>query len=98
MIPVMGFPWRVSLTLALYLPLCFGPAANAQFKEIGPPPFSTIVAHQRIATLLDQVDSANRQQTIDKLNSWVPWFRTVLDEELIEGWRRDSRDRLTLVI
>lgn len=45
--------------------------------------------------LLDQIDSTNRQQTIDKLNSWTPWFRNVLDEELIAAWRREDRQRLT---
>jgi len=83
----------------LYLFFCtFGPAANAQFKEIGPPPFSPAVAHQRIRTLLDKIEPANRQQTIDTLNGWVPWFRTVLDEELIAAWQRDGRERLTLVM
>lgn len=48
--------------------------------------------------MLDQVDSSNRQQTLDKLNSWTPWFRTILDEELIAAWQRDSRQRLTLVM
>jgi hypothetical protein len=48
--------------------------------------------------LLDQVEPANRQQTIDKLNSWTPWFRNILDEELTAGWQRDSRERLTLLM
>jgi hypothetical protein len=78
--------------------MCLHVAANGQFKQIGPPPFSPAVAHQRIRTLLDQVEPANRQQTIDKLNSLTPWFRNVLDEELIAGWQRDSRERLTLVM
>ncbi len=75
-----------------------GPAASAQFKELGPAPFSQAVAHQRIRTLLNQVEPANRQQTIDQLNSLVPWFRNVLDEELIAGWQKDGRERLTLVM
>jgi hypothetical protein len=83
----------------LFLLFCvFGPAANAQFKEIGPPPFSPAVAHQRIRTLLDNVEPANRQQTIDTLNGLTPWFRNILDEELIAGWQRDGRERLTLVM
>jgi hypothetical protein len=48
--------------------------------------------------LLDQVEPVNRQQTIDKLNSLTPWFRNVLDEELIAGWQRDGRERLILVM
>ena len=96
---MIGFPRGVGLALPLCLLLHpLGPAARAQFKEIGPPPFSPAVARQRIRTLLDQVEPANRQQTLDKLNSLTPWFRNILDEELTAGWQRDSRDRLTLVM
>ena len=76
----------------------FGPPATAQFKEIGPPPFSNAIAHQRIRGLLEQVDPGNRQQTLDKLNSLTPWFRSVLDEELAAVWQSNSRDRLLLVM
>jgi hypothetical protein len=72
--------------------------AHAQFKEIGPPPFSKAVAHQRIRAMLDGVEPGNREQTIDQLNKLVPWFRDVLDEELISAWQRDGRDRLLLVM
>jgi hypothetical protein len=95
----MRFP--VGAGLSAYLCLCLhvlGPAANGQFKQIGPAPFSPSVAHQRIRTLLDQVEPANRQQTIDKVVSLTPWFRNVLDEELISGWQREGRERLTLVM
>jgi len=96
---MVRFPRKADLTVLVYLLLhTFGPPAHAQFKEIGPPPFSTAVAHQRIRALLDQVDPANRQQTIDKLNSLTPWFRNVLDEELAAGWQRDSRERLVLLM
>lgn len=96
---MVRFPRGAGLTVPLYLILhTFGPPASAQFKEIGPPPFSSAVAHQRIRTLLDQVEPANRQQTIDKLNSLAPWFRNVLDEELTAGWQRDSRERLMLLM
>jgi len=86
------------LVIGLFLALTIAPALIAQFKEIGPPPFSEAVAHQRIRSLLDQVDSANARETTDKLNSWTPWYRTVLDEELIAAWQRDSRQRLTIVM
>ena len=98
MIPFMAFRRGVTLAMGLSFSLAVAPAGKAQFKEIGPPPFSNSVAHQRMRTLLDQVDSSNRQQTLDKLNSWTPWFRTILDEELIAAWQRDSRQRLTLVM
>src|SRR5689334_17727819 len=84
--------------LVLGLSLSLAPLGKAQFKEVGPPPFSESVAHQRMRTLLDQVNSTNARETIDKLNSWTPWFRTVLDEELIAAWQRDSRQRLTVVM
>ena len=91
-----------SRSLAGVTGLCFSillaPAARAQFKEIGPPPFSKAVAHQRMRALLDRVEPANRQQTIDQLNRLVPWFRDVLDDELISGWQRDTRERLLLVM
>jgi hypothetical protein len=82
--------------IALYL--LYNSAARAQFKEIGPAPFSPAIAHQRIRILLDQVDFSNRQQTLDTLNGWTPWFRNILDEELIAAWKRDTRQRLTLVL
>jgi hypothetical protein len=93
------FPRAAGLTALLCALLqLLGPPASAQFKELGPAPFSQAVAHQRIRTLLDQVEPANRQQTIDQLNSLVPWFRNVLDEELIAGWQKDGRERLTLLM
>jgi hypothetical protein len=97
-ISLMILPRCATLALGLSLSLTVPPAGKAQFKEIGPPPFSNSVAHQRMRTLLDQVDSTNRRETIDKLNSWTPWFRTILDEELIAAWQRDSRQRLTFVM
>jgi hypothetical protein len=96
---MLRFPRRAGLTIPLLLLVhSLGPPAKAQFKEIGPPPFSPTVARQRIRTLLDQVEPANRQQTLDKLNSLTPWFRNILDEELTAGWQRDSREQLTLVM
>jgi hypothetical protein len=72
--------------------------ADAQFKEVGPPPFSPTVARQKIRTLLDQVAPSNRHETIDTLNGLVPWYRDILDEELIAAWQRDGRANLTQVI
>ena len=96
---IVRFPQGAGLTAPLYLLLyTIGLPAGAQFKEIGPPPFSPAVAHQRIRTLLDGVEPSNRQQTIDKLNSLVPWFRNVLDEELAAGWQGDNRGRLLLLM
>jgi hypothetical protein len=84
-------------TMCLFLCLV-GPAAKAQFQEIGPPPFSPAVAHQRMRALLDALEPGNSQQTIDSLNALTPWFRNVLDDELIAAWQRDSRERPMLVL
>jgi hypothetical protein len=91
---------RFVLVFAIFVGFYFfsNTAARAQFKEIGPAPFSPAVAHQRIRTLLDQVDPSNRQQTLDTLNGWTPWFRNILDDELIAAWKRDTRQRVTLVL
>ena len=85
---------------SVVLLLCYSlaPATRAQFKEIGPPPFSQAVAQQKIRGLLGKVDPDNRRQTIDSLNALAPWFRNILDEELISGWQSEKRDRLTLVM
>lgn len=96
---MVRWPPTAGLTVLLsLLDPAFGPPVHAQFKEIGPAPFSSAVAHQRIRILLDRVEPANRQQTLDQLNGLVPWFRSVLDEELAAGWQRESRERLLLVI
>ncbi|HEX4278265.1 MAG TPA: hypothetical protein VHZ74_23080 [Bryobacteraceae bacterium] len=64
--------------------------AEAQFKEVGPPPFSPAVAHQRIRDLLEKVDDGNRQQTIATISGWLVWYRDIFDEELIAAWRNDQ--------
>lgn len=73
-------------------------AAEAQFKVVGPPPYSPTVARQKIRTLLEAVDPANRQQTIATLNGLLSWYRDIIDEELIAGWQKDGRANLTEVM
>src|SRR5215475_620461 len=85
-------------SVLLLLSYLLTPAAKAQFKEVGPPPFSQAVAQQKIRGLLDNVDTNNRRQTVDSLNALTPWFRNILDEELIRSWQSEKRDRLTLVL
>lgn len=72
--------------------------ANAQFKVIGPPPFSPPVARQQIRTLLDKVDPGNRQKTVETLIGLLAWYRDILDEELIAAWQKDARANLPEVI
>ncbi len=72
--------------------------AFAQFKEVGPAPFPPAAAHQKIRVLLDEVDLANRQQTVKTIVPWLAWYRDVVDDELITEWRGDKRANLNLVI
>lgn len=72
--------------------------AQAQFKEIKTAPFPPAVAHRRIGTLLENVNAANRDQTVETISGWLDWYRDILDEELIARWRTDARANLPLVI
>jgi hypothetical protein len=72
--------------------------AIAQFKVVGPAPYSPAVAHQKIKVLLDAVDPANRKQTIDTLSGLLAWYRDILDEELIAAWQKDTRANLPEVV
>jgi hypothetical protein len=72
--------------------------ANAQFKEIKEAPFPPAVARQKIGTLLEKVDAGSRDQTVEKLSSWLDWYRDILDEELIARWKAEGRANLMLVM
>jgi hypothetical protein len=90
-------PRFVPVTVRVYSLAFFllaGMSANGQFKVIGPPPFTPLVAHQHIAELLQKVDAANRQQTAQTLTGLLPWYRDILDEELIAAWKKDTRTNL----
>jgi hypothetical protein len=82
-----------ALTLALAVV-----AANAQFKEVGPAPFPPAVARQKIRTSLDSVTPGNRQRTIASLTGLLPWYRDILDDELIAAWKRNTTTNVTEVI
>jgi hypothetical protein len=69
--------------------------ANAQFKVVGPPPYPPTVARQKIKTLLQGADAANRAQTAATLSDLLSWYRDLIDEELIAAWQKDSRANLT---
>jgi hypothetical protein len=72
--------------------------ANAQFKEVGPPPYSPTVARQHIRTMLEKIDPGNRQKTIEALSGLLSWYRDILDEEMIAAWQKDTRANLTEVM
>ncbi len=87
-----------SLGRWLVILLALATAAWAQFKEVGPAPYPPPVARQKIQTLLDKVDPANPQPSIDALFGLVPWYRDILDQELIAGWQKDTRGNLAVVM
>jgi TonB family protein len=68
--------------------------ANAQFKEVGPPPVSAPVAREQIRTLLEKVDPGNRQQTVATISGLLTWYRDLIDEELIAAWQKDGRAKI----
>jgi hypothetical protein len=72
--------------------------AHAQFKEIGPAPFQPAEAHLKIRALLDQVNEANRRETVKTMIGWLDWYRDIADEELIAAWKGDKRANLSLVM
>jgi hypothetical protein len=73
--------------------------ANAQFQVVGPAPYSDTVAHQKIQALLEKIDPANRQQSLNTISGLLVWYRDILDAELIAAWQKgDRRDDLAAVM
>lgn len=87
-----------SLLPCLFLSVSIVAYAQIPIKEIGHAPVSPAVARQLIRTLLEKVDPGNRQQTVTTLSGLTPWYRDLLDEELIAAWRKDTRANLTEMI
>src|ERR1035438_6444562 len=84
--------WRAFVSsLVLF---AIAPAAHAQFKVIGPPPFPAPEARKKIKAALEQVNPDNSQQTLATLSDWLKWYRDILDEELIAAWKKDDRDKI----
>lgn len=75
-----------------------GVIAHAQFKIVDRAPFPATVARQKIKTLLDDADAGNSRQTVDSLVALLPWYRDIIDEELISSWKGDGRANLPEVI
>jgi len=78
--------------------LLAGAAVYGQFKEVGAAPFPPAEAHQKIRSLLDDVNPSNRQQTAKTLVGWLVWYRDIADQEMIAEWRSDKRAGLGLVV
>jgi hypothetical protein len=85
----------VALCAGCFAVIAMSMLANAQFKVVGPPPYSPTVARQKIRTLLEAVDAANRAETVRTLTGLLAWYRDLIDEELIAAWQKDSRANLT---
>jgi hypothetical protein len=79
-----------SIAALLLVLLAASMTAKAQFKAVGPAPYSAMVARQKIRTLLEKIDPGNRQQTIETISGLLAWFRDVADEELIAIWKKDA--------
>lgn len=69
--------------------------SSAQFKVVGPPPVTPVVAHQQIKTLLEKVDPNNSAQTIQTLTGLLAWYRDIVDDELIAAWKKNPGANLS---
>jgi hypothetical protein len=70
--------------------LAFLAAADAQFKVVGPAPYSQTVARQKIRALLGKIDPPDRPQTLNTISGLLVWYRDIFDDELIAAWQRDD--------
>jgi hypothetical protein len=63
---------------------------NAQFKAVGPPPYTPAVARQKIKALVAKLDPADRQQSVTAISGLLGWYRDIADDELIAAWKKDD--------
>ncbi len=75
---------------ALLLSFALSIPAIAQFKTVGPAPYTPVVARQRIKALLAKMDLASRRQSIDTISGLLVWYRDIVDDELIAAWKKDE--------
>jgi hypothetical protein len=87
---------RARICAYVWIALLAAVTASAQFKVVGPAPYSQPVARQKIRTLLRSVDSTNRRQTTDSLMNLLNWYRDLIDEELIVTWQTQTDRRAEL--
>jgi len=81
---------RRSRLVLLFALLAASMTASAQFKAVGPPPYTAAVARQKIKALLGKIDLANRQDTIGTISGLLAWYRDIADDELIAAWKKDD--------
>jgi hypothetical protein len=82
-----NFGHRIGRICALAAVLSLAPLANAQFKTIAPPPYSTAVARQKIKSLLTNLTPDNIKPTTEQLTRLLTWYRDLFDQELIAAWQ-----------
>lgn len=90
--------WATTLRLWFCLLLAGSVMASAQMNVIGPPPVTPTAARDQIRALLNEVDAANRQQTVTKISGLLTWYRELVDDELIAAWKGYGRPNLPEVI
>lgn len=86
--------WIASFGVWVFVLFAFSPAASAQFKTIGPAPFSPAVARGKVKALLETARPGTSAQTIQKLSDLLAWYRDIIDDELIAAWRNQTRENL----
>ena len=89
---------RTSSAYSLVALLMLAAPVFGQFKPVGPAPYPPAAAHQKIKELVDQVDSNNRQQTFQTISGLLVWYRDIADDEMIAGWKNNSRQSLAELI
>jgi hypothetical protein len=77
-------------SLLVCLLLAAAATAQAQFKTVGPAPYTAAVARQRIKALVAKMDPVNRQQSITTLSGLLNWYREIIDDEIIAAWKKDE--------
>src|SRR6266478_5136067 len=82
--------WVTGSVVRIFVFFAAAIMANAQFKTMGPAPYSPTVARQKIRMLLEGIDPSNSQKTITTLSGLLSWYRDLLDEELIAAWQKDT--------
>ncbi|HEY1755717.1 MAG TPA: hypothetical protein VGG72_10005 [Bryobacteraceae bacterium] len=88
-----------AMAAVLLLFLAAAITGNAQFKAVGPPPYTATVARQKIKALVAKLDPANRQQSVTTISGLLGWYRDIADDELIAAWKKDEgRENLPDVI
>jgi hypothetical protein len=77
-----------------FLFIAISTTALAQFRETPPAPYPPAVAREKIRTLIGETDPADPRKSADVLSDLLVWYRDVVDDELIAGWKGEERKNL----